>query len=177
MSAKEPSTAELLLHPVRWRVVQALMGRHLTTADLSRQLPDVATTTLYRHVGLLAKAGVVVVVEEQRIRGTVERTYALADPTGLEEQEVASMDRDQHRQAFLQFTTGLLATFDRYLAREEIDPVNDFLNYNQAALYVTEEDIQHVGQALTELLTPYLEQRADVEQRRLMLATILVPSE
>ena len=177
MAAKELSAAELLLHPVRWRVVQALMGRHLTTADLSEQLPDVATTTLYRHVGLLAKAGVVVVVEEQRVRGTVERTYALADPPGLGEEEVATMDRDQHRQMFLQFTTGLLATFERYLARDEIDPVQDFVNYNQAALYVSEDELEHLGEAMTALLTPYLEQRPGVEQRRLMLATVLVPAD
>lgn len=176
MSAKEVSTAELLLHPVRWRVVQALMGRQLTTADLSEQLPDVATTTLYRHVGLLARAGVVV-VEEQRVRGTVERTYALADPPGVTDEEAATMDRDQHRQMFLQFTTGLLATFDRYLSREQIDPVADFVNYNQAALYLTEEEMERVGQQLNELLTPYLQERPDADQRRLMLATILVPAD
>jgi hypothetical protein len=58
-------TAELLLHPVRLRVVQALLGdRVLTTGDLHAELPDVPTASLYRHVAVLAGAGVLEVAYE-----------------------------------------------------------------------------------------------------------------
>ena len=49
--------ADLLLHPVRWRIVQAFLGdRTLTTAELHAELSDVPMASLYRHVGLLADA-------------------------------------------------------------------------------------------------------------------------
>jgi hypothetical protein len=72
------STVELLLHPVRLRIVQAFLGRpDLTTAALRDQLPDVPAASLYRQVAMLVDAGVLAVVAERRVRGAVERTYAL----------------------------------------------------------------------------------------------------
>jgi DNA-binding transcriptional ArsR family regulator len=76
--AGDVSTADLVLHPVRLRILQAFLGgRHLTTGDLARELPDVAQAGLYRHVSRLAKGGVLEVVGERQARGAVERTYAL----------------------------------------------------------------------------------------------------
>src|SRR3712207_9495280 len=72
------ATADLLLHPVRLRIVQAFLGdRTLTTADLRTELTDVPAATLYRHVGVLAEAGVLVVVGERGVRRAAERGYRL----------------------------------------------------------------------------------------------------
>ncbi len=74
----EMASADLLLHPVRLRVVQAFLGdRVLTTADLRAELTDVPAATLYRHVGVLAEAGVLAVVGERKVRGAAERSYRL----------------------------------------------------------------------------------------------------
>ena len=60
-------TLDLLLHPVRLRIMHAMSGgRVLTTSDLCARLPDVPKTSVYRHVGLLAEAGVLEVAGEQR---------------------------------------------------------------------------------------------------------------
>ena len=41
------TSVELLLHPVRLRIVQAFLGdRELTTVQLGELLPDVSTATL-----------------------------------------------------------------------------------------------------------------------------------
>ena len=57
------ASADLLLHPVRLRIVQAFLGdRALTTAELGTELPDVPPASLYRHVGVLVEGGVLAVV-------------------------------------------------------------------------------------------------------------------
>src|SRR6185312_3636275 len=110
-------TAELLLHPVRLRVVQALLGdRVLTTGELHAELPDVPTASLYRHVALLAGAGMLEVADEHRVRGAVERSYRLVpDAVSLGPERMRSLAADEHRRAFAVFTAGLLADYDRYL--------------------------------------------------------------
>ena len=75
----EPSIAEVVLHPVRLRIVQKLGGRELTTGALRKELPDITQATLYRHVSALIDAEIVTVVDERRVRGTIERTLALGD--------------------------------------------------------------------------------------------------
>jgi len=69
---------ELLLHPVRLRIVHALSGgRALTTTELGARLPEVSKVTVYRQVALLAENGFLEVAGEQRVRGAVERRYRL----------------------------------------------------------------------------------------------------
>lgn len=46
---------DLLLHPVRIRIVQALLdGSELTTGELTARLGDIPVATLYRHVAKLS---------------------------------------------------------------------------------------------------------------------------
>ncbi|NUP32350.1 MAG: helix-turn-helix domain-containing protein, partial [Streptomycetaceae bacterium] len=45
------NVADLLLHPVRLRIVHAVSGgRELTTTQLCERLPDVSKVTVYRQV-------------------------------------------------------------------------------------------------------------------------------
>ena len=72
-------SADLLLHPLRLRIVQTFLGdRQLTTGQLLAEIDGIPPATLYRQVATLAKAGVLTVVGERQVRGTVERTYALS---------------------------------------------------------------------------------------------------
>ena len=47
---------DLLLHPVRTRIVAEFSGRRRTVRELAAALPDVPQTTLYRQVGVLEVA-------------------------------------------------------------------------------------------------------------------------
>jgi hypothetical protein len=96
------TSAELLLHPVRLRIVQAFLGdRALTTAQLRAELSDVPAASVYRQVARLVEAGVLSVVAERRVRGAVERTYVMrAAAARISAGELAKMSPDEHRQAF-----------------------------------------------------------------------------
>ena len=53
------ATADVLLHPVRMRILQALFDADpLTTAQLRERLPDIAPATMYRQIAVLAEAGI-----------------------------------------------------------------------------------------------------------------------
>ncbi|WP_152366116.1 helix-turn-helix domain-containing protein [Microlunatus speluncae] len=181
----EESRADLVLHPIRWRIIQALMGRELTTSGLRERLADIPVTTLYRQVAILAEAEVLHVVAERRVRGTVERTYALRmeRPTISDSGELGP---EQLRTAFTAYAAGLLADFERYLGRDRIDPEADHLSFTQAALYLTEAELAELGAGMAALLTPFLEpgerpagndDAADEPKRRFMLSTIMLPGD
>ena len=171
------TTADLLLHPVRLRVLQALLdGRELTTAQLREQLPDVPPATLYRHVATLAGAGVLEVVGEQRVRGAVERTYRLqvakasVDPAAL-----ATMTPEDHRRAFTAFVAGLLADFDRYLDRERVDPLADLVSFRQVALWLTESETRDLLAELRAVIAARTAVGPDGGRTRRLLSTVLLP--
>ena len=119
------ASADLLLHPVRLRIIKAFLGdRALTTTQLAAELGDVPAGSLYRHVTLLTRAGLLHIVAEHRIRGTVERTYALrqAALAYIQPGEAAAMTPEEHSGAFMAYVAGLLADFDRYLACRHTGP-------------------------------------------------------
>jgi hypothetical protein len=173
------ATADLLLHPVRLRVVQAFLGdRALTTAQLREELPDVPAGSLYRHVARLVAGGVLAVVGERRVRGAVERTYVLrASRARIGVNELAAMSREDHRQAFLAFLAGLIGDFDRYLARDEIDPLRDGASYNLAAMWLDDAELAELARELAIVLQPRLANEEAPGRTRRILATVLVPGD
>lgn len=171
------TSADLLLHPVRLRIVQAFLGdRALTTTQLRAELPDVPAGSLYRHVAKLVDAGVLNVVSERRVRGAVERTYVLRPAAArITWDEVAKMTRDEHRQAFLAFVAGLIADADRYLARENIDPLRDGASYNVAGLWLDETEFMEFLRDLVTVVQPRLANPPKPGRTRRIFATVLLP--
>ncbi|QTX04951.1 helix-turn-helix domain-containing protein [Agromyces archimandritae] len=170
----EPALADVVLHPVRLRIIQQLGGRDRTTAQLRDALPDIAQATLYRHVAALLDAGVVTVVDERRSRGGVERTLALGERmAAVDQAELLAMGGAQLRTAFLNFLGDITGDFDRFLGADT-EQSRELVGFARTPLYVNTEDLAAIQAGLAELLAPYLTERAD-GRRRVNLATILLP--
>ena len=177
MSASRTTTADLLLHPVRLRIVQTLQGRELTTAQIQHELPEVSAATVYRQVATLLAAGVLEVGGERKVRGATERSYVLvAARASVDPDEVRAMSPMQHRGAFLTFLAGLAADFDRYLEGEQLDLERDLVGYRQAAFYATDEETMQVINEIRSVLAPRLEQQPAHGRRRRLLSTVLLPA-
>ena len=173
MPEDRPSLVDLLHHPVRWRITQALIGTRLTTAELAEALPDVAHTTLYRHVGVLVKAGLLVVTGERKIRGTVERTYVLN--TDAADDGRAGADAEQLRTMFAVYVAGISGDFDRYVNRDGIDPVRDGVAFRQAALWLSDDELAEFLARFGELLGDYSGREPGSGRTRRILSTVLMP--
>lgn len=171
------STADLLLHPVRLRIVQTLLGdRALTTRELRAELPDVPPASLYRHVARLVDAGVLAVVAQRRVRGALERTYVLrVSAASITIDQLEKMSLDEHRQAFMAFIAGLLADFDRYLARPDIDIVRDGGSYRLAAMWLDDAELAEVSHKVNRALQPSLANPPRPGRQRRVLATVFIP--
>lgn len=173
------TSADLLLHPVRLRIVQAFLGdRALTTSQLRDELPDVPPASLYRHVALLVDAGVLSVVAERRVRGAVERTYVLrVAAASVNLDEVDRMSREDHRQAFMAFVAGLLGDFDRYLSRDEIDLLRDGVGFRMAGVWLDDAELTEFLRELTRVVQPRLANGPRPGRTRRILGSVLLPGE
>jgi DNA-binding transcriptional ArsR family regulator len=173
------ATADLLLHPVRLRIVQAFLGdRALTTSQLAAELSDVPAASLYRHVARLVDAGVLAAVAERRVRGALERTYELRlDATAIGPDELAAMTADEHRQAFVAFVAGLLGDFDRYLARGDIDFQRDGAGYRLGAFWLDDAEYEELLAELNQVLLSRLPNQPRPGRRRRLIGSVLLPGE
>jgi Helix-turn-helix domain len=172
------ASADLLLHPVRLRIVKAFLGdRALTTGQLAAELDDVPSGSLYRHVALLAKAGVLQVVAERRVRGAVERTYTLRTfAAKVSPEEARRMSAEEHAQAFMVYVAGMLADADRYLAAGQPDPARDGAEYQVGALWLTDAEFAQLLQDLSIVFQPRLGNPPGQGRKRRMVYTVFLPA-
>jgi hypothetical protein len=172
------STADLLLHPVRLRIVQVFLGdRELTTGQLRDELPEVPTASLYRHVATLVDGKVLEVVTERKVRGTFERTYRLNPANArVSGEEAATMDVEAHRRAFMTFVAALLGDYDRYLARAEVDLARDRVGYQQLALNLTDAEFDELAAELREVIRRRQALPAAPERVRRLLSIMVMPA-
>ncbi len=172
-------SADLLLHPVRLRIVQAFLAdRALTTSELRTELTDVPAASLYRHIARLVEAGVLAVVSERRVRGALERTYVLRSAAAsVSLDELAKMTPDQHRQAFLAFVAGLIGDFDRYLERGDIDLLRDGVTYRMAGMWLDDAELMAFLRELAAVIQPRLANAPKPGRKRRILGGIVVPGE
>ncbi|WP_028921805.1 helix-turn-helix domain-containing protein [Pseudonocardia acaciae] len=168
---------ELLLHPVRLRIVQAMHGgREHTTSELCARLPDVPKTTAYRHVALLAEGGVLEVAGEQRVRGAVERRYRLrTDRAVIDAEDAASMSLDDHRRAFAAAMAVLLAEFDAYLDRPVADPITDRVGYRQGVLWLDPDELTEMITRLREVFASTRDNKPAPGRRPYLVSPIFFP--
>ena len=171
------TSADLLLHPVRLRILRAFLGdRALTTSELQTELSDVPVASLYRHVARLVDGGVLTVVAERRVRGALERTYVLRPAAAsVSLDEVAKMTPDEHRQMFLAFVAGLIGDFDRYLARGDIDLLRDGVSYGMSGMWLDDAELRELSRELITTLQPRLANAPKPGRRRWILGTVVLP--
>ena len=137
--------ADTLLHPVRLRIVQALVGRQLTTQQLKDELSDVAQASLYRHVARLVDAGLLHVTDERSSGAGSNAPTRWSSPP-------SSWDRTRSHPPRSTITCGtsppssgsLLTGFERYLRSIGADDrarTRSASSYEQIPLWLTDDEL------------------------------------
>lgn len=158
---------KVVMNPVRQRVIQFLLLHEKgTPGDIQKALSDVPPASLYRHIKILFNAGCIKVVEEKKVRGTVERTYAVEKNILKEEptnQELASL--------FYNSLLSLQSTFLHYFEQENTtkSAQEDMILLQTSTLLLSDEEymelLKKIGSCISEVAE--LKPQEGRKQRRL----------
>lgn len=172
-------TLDLLLHPVRLRIVHAMSGgRTRTTSDLCARLPDVSRATVYRHVSLLVEGGLLEVTGEERVHGAVERRYRLYRARAVIDRDAAaSMSLEEHRHGFAAAMAALVAEFNAYLDREHADPTTDSVGYRQVPLWLNQDELAELISEVRSIILSKIDNKPAPDRSLHLLSPILFPIE
>lgn len=169
------SLADHILHPIRFRVLRVLHGQTLTPRQIGKHLPDVSPASLYRHLRQLVQAGLVRVISERPVRGTVEKLYTAGQRPFINAAEASQMSTEAHARAFPHFAVGLVQDFERYLAQGTPDLERDGVGYRQVVLNLSDEELVRLAQALQNAVLPFVGLPPAPERRARAFSTILIP--
>ena len=166
----------LLLHPVRLRIILAAVGRQVNAQQLADELPDIPQATLYRNINTLAAGGILVVVRERRVHNTIEKTYALPDRSlMLTMEDLKDAQPEDYIRLVTQYLGLLLGYYVRYIEKGNVDFARDNVLFQTFPVYLSQVEIQELGQAIKAALLPYLKNEPSPDRRRYILGLISLP--
>ena len=141
--------AEVFMNPVRQRIIQYLLvHKKGTVKEIKTELPDVPSASLYRHIKILNDSAFIIVVEENRIRGTVENVYSL-------NREALEVD-DENGTVVQMSLLSLCAAFAKYFSSGHADPRKDLFMLTSCTLTLTDEEFIKFLTEMNEVATKYM---------------------
>lgn len=142
--------SELVLHPVRLRVLQHLRAAGEATAkEIAAAMGDVPRATAYRHVKALEEGGAIDVARTRRVRGATEKTYALSPQVvNPSPQDARALSAALHLES--------MGAMDAYLAGGNADLAADRVFFQPARFWATDEEydalLSRIKEAVGEVL-------------------------
>ncbi|MBQ6230620.1 MAG: helix-turn-helix domain-containing protein [Eubacterium sp.] len=155
---------KILSNPVRMRILQFFAGSSEgTTKQLAEYVSDVPVATLYRHINFMIDGGILLVKEERKVRGSVERVITLNPKQPFDDKDISGL-------AF-QFLIELYSSFEKYSKRPDADPVRDKLALSTATFKLTDEEMDGFGRDVGELMMKYesVSQKSEGKLRRVSM--------
>lgn len=114
-----------------------------TAKQLSEKYSDIPQATLYRYLKRMTDEGILKIAEENQVRGTIEKTYAMG--IQLNDEIQGSMESNPGEGLMLMFMNymmGFMKQFQEYCKRPDIDIQRDMPCFSLAPVYVTNEELE-----------------------------------
>lgn len=139
---------EILLHPVRIRIIQEVaLAKTITATELCESINDIPRTTMYRYINSLLNYKILTVVSEKKVRGSLERTIAL----NIEKFQELNTIENSDQNAFGFFMSNY-AKFHTYFTGENPNPVKDKIFLNNFVLMLSDAEFDVFLKEFSELV-------------------------
>ncbi|MGE7839316.1 helix-turn-helix domain-containing protein [Lysinibacillus sp. NPDC093712] len=151
--------AEVLMHPVRMKILQALMHNTeegLSTLEMISLIKDVPQATLYRHIQILMDENIIQIVKERKVRSVTEKFYALNEGAAkIDAEEWSKLTKKKKLNYISYYQVALLSQYQNYLNLFEEDCIEDTATFSLLDLSLTKEQFNNFQNDLNDLLTKY----------------------
>lgn len=151
---------EILMHPVRMKICLALMRNRengLTPLEMVKIIKDVPQATLYRHIQIMADAGIIYVIKEKKVKSVTEKYYTLNETEAkFDESEWRKISKKEKLDYISYYQLLLLSKYQSYLEKlEEPNCSEDVSTFSVVELKLDEEHFTQFLNELNELMTKY----------------------
>lgn len=161
---------KVISNPVRIQVMQYLQTHgEATTKQISEAITVVPAPTLYRHINTLLREEVLIVKEERKVRGSLERLLA------INMEKMAKTVNSSISETAYQFLMELYMKFEKYSRKEDADPQKDRLSLRTCFFTLTDDSFDSFMQEIGEVMEKY--QKAEENGKLRSISFISAPIE
>ncbi|WP_117169892.1 helix-turn-helix domain-containing protein [Paraliobacillus sediminis] len=166
-------------HPVKCKLLLELHTAEKATAkQLAEIYNDIPQATLYRYLKRMTNDGILKVVEENQVRGTIEKTYAVAIKLDISGEELTGPNAgDAYIQMFTQYVFSFIKRFQEYYKNPDIDIQKDQSGFSLAPIYATEEELALAIEEYAKIIQPLYKNRPKSDRKLRNVGLIISPPE
>ncbi|WP_315109997.1 helix-turn-helix domain-containing protein [Clostridium intestinale] len=175
----EQKVIECITHPIKCKLLLELYSSGKATAkQLAEIYNDIPQATLYRYLKRMTNDGILKVVEENQVRGTIEKTYGVAINLDSNGQDmIGENSGDAYMQMFMQYVFGFVKRFQEYCKNPNIDILKDRSGFSLAPIYATDEELESAMVEYSKIIQPLYKNRPTADRKSRTLGLIISPPE
>nr|WP_315022044.1 helix-turn-helix domain-containing protein [uncultured Aminipila sp.] len=175
----EQKIMDCFTHPIKCKLLLELYSAGKATAkQLAEIYNDIPQATLYRHLKRMTNDGILKVVEENQVRGTIEKTYAVAIDLDSSGQELIGANAgDAYMQMFMQYVFGFIKQFQAYCKKSDIDIPKDQSGFSLAPIYATDEELASAIDEYAKIIQPLYKNNPTPDRKLRSIGLIISPPE
>ncbi len=138
---------KLLMNPIRIMIMQYLTTHETATAsEIISIIDNVSRATVYNHIKILEENGLLCVVKENQIRGTIEKVFSLNKSNKNFNTEYTSI---------INCLIYLMVDFQNYFEDKPRDIKSDMLFVDRTILFLDKPEFENFFQEYTDLCKRY----------------------
>jgi len=166
-----------LSDPVKSKIIMEIheQGR-ITTRQIAQIFDEIPQATLYRYMKKMHSDGIIKVVDEIPVRGTIEKVYALAfDLSKSNEAVIEENDGKAYLQMATLYMLGILREFKEYSDKADVNLSGDGTGFSHAPIYATTDELTEILTQIKDILSPHLSNPPGGERKLRNLSIIITP--
>lgn len=170
---------DCITNPVTCKLLLEIHSQGKATAKhLADIYHDIPQATLYRHLKKMLSDGILQVVEETPVRGTVEKTYALAFPISDSMETMLEKNSGQlYMQYFMQYILGFARQFQEYCQSPHINLKEDMTGFSLSPLYLSDEELTSLMTSISQIINTVKNNKPKPERKLRTIGVIVSPAE
>lgn len=170
---------DCITNPVKCKLLLEIHTQGKTTAKhLANTYSDIPQATLYRHLKKMLSDGILQVVEETQVRGTVEKTYSLASGINSNmETMVEENSGELYLQYFMQYIFGFAKQFQEYCQSPNINIKKDMTGFSLSPLYLSDDELTSLITRISQIISAAGNNKPSPERKLRTIGIIVSPAE
>ena len=170
---------DCITNPVKCKLLLEIHSQGKSTAKhLANIYNDIPQATLYRHLKKMLSDGILQVVEETQVRGTVEKTYSLADSINSDMETMVEENSGKlYMQYFMQYFIGFAKQFQKYCQSPNINIKKDMTGFSLSPLYLSDDELTALVTDISQIIGAVKNNEPNPERKLRTIGIIVSPAE
>ena len=170
---------DCITNPVKCKLLLEIHSQGKATAKhLADIYNDIPQATLYRHLKKMLSDGILQVIEETQVRGTVEKTYALAFNINSDMKKMMEENSGElYMQYFMQYIIGFAKQFQQYCQSPDINIQKDMTGFSLSPLYLSDEELTALVTGISQIIDTVKNNEPKPDRKLRTIGIIISPEE